>query len=113
MLPGVKLHHPGTRAAVLNCTEQDATQLAMGNLNYCTSKHGNLLALGKMLCVPVFPLHLFMPTILRKPQFMQPSGDYGLFKGKGYREHLLCALYYVCEVFPYLSTFNPYYVTCS
>lgn len=55
--PGVKwFYQPCTVAIVLNCTEQEATQLAMGNLNYNTNKNGNLLALGKMLCVPVFPL---------------------------------------------------------
>ena len=40
-----------------------------------------------------YSLYFFMPTILRKPQFGHPSGDYGLFNEKGTKKHLLCALY--------------------
>lgn len=65
-LPGVKLfYRPCTEAIVLNCTEQDVTQPAMGNPNYYPrSKKRNMLALDKMLssyCLLSVPLYAYNP----------------------------------------------------
>lgn len=84
---------PHAVAIVLNCTDQDVTQLAMGNLTYWTNKKWKLASPGQnALCSSVSSPDLFVPTTL-KDQFRHPSGDYRPFHGKDYKQHFLCALY--------------------